>query len=112
MFSKLAIIAAATMAVFVAATPIPTDGDAGQCNTGSIQCCNSVHSAGSSGYQVLSALMGANVGSITGMIGADCSPISAIGAGGNSCSSQPMCCQNNNYNGLVVVGCTPININA
>ncbi|KAF8875137.1 hypothetical protein BD779DRAFT_1678405 [Infundibulicybe gibba] len=40
-----------------------------------------------------------------------CSPISAIGLGGNSCSAQPVCCSNNSFNGIVALGCTPVNLN-
>ncbi|KAH8822407.1 hypothetical protein DL96DRAFT_1714726 [Flagelloscypha sp. PMI_526] len=46
------------------------------------------------------------------VVGLDCSPINVIGNGGNSCSSQPVCCSNNKFNGVIVIGCTPITINA
>ncbi|ESK81797.1 hydrophobin [Moniliophthora roreri MCA 2997] len=44
-------------------------------------------------------------------IGVQCNPISVIGVGGNSCTQQPVCCDNNNFNGVVAIGCTPINVN-
>ena len=34
---------------------------------------------------------------VTGQLGLGCSPLSVVGAGGgNACSAQPVCCQNNN----------------
>ncbi|KAF8204671.1 hydrophobin-251 [Pholiota molesta] len=30
---------------------------------------------------------------------------------GTSCSAQPVCCTNDSFNGVVALGCTPININ-
>ncbi|TFK37436.1 hydrophobin [Crucibulum laeve] len=47
-------------------------------------------------------------GAITGQVGLECNPISVIGAGGTSCKAQTACCTGNNFNGLVVVGCSPI----
>ncbi|KAF5379798.1 hypothetical protein D9615_005666 [Tricholomella constricta] len=38
-------------------------------------------------------------------------PPSPIGLGSDAnCRQTPMCCSSNNYNGLVVIGCTPINV--
>ncbi|KAK7460912.1 hypothetical protein VKT23_008840 [Stygiomarasmius scandens] len=104
-FKLLALTALATLA---AATPLETRQ--GQCNTGSLQCCNSVQDAKSSSLTGILALLGIAVSSITGQVGVTCSPISVIGVGGNSCSAQPVCCENNNFNGVVALGCTPINI--
>ncbi|KAJ3502602.1 hypothetical protein NMY22_g18530 [Coprinellus aureogranulatus] len=44
-------------------------------------------------------------------VGVTCTPISVIGVGGNSCNAQTVCCENNSFNGLVAVGCTPVNVN-
>ncbi|PPQ77811.1 hypothetical protein CVT25_015305 [Psilocybe cyanescens] len=107
MFSKVALFTAASMAVFVAAGTTQNS-----CNTGDIQCCNQMYSAQSAQGNWLATLVGVVVGPLTGQIGANCSPISAIGAGGNSCTEQPVCCTSNHYNGLVNVGCTPVNVNA
>ncbi|KAJ3517683.1 hypothetical protein NLJ89_g359 [Agrocybe chaxingu] len=110
MFSKLALFTAAAMAVFVAAAP--AGGIENSCNTGPVQCCNSVYEKESKEANILAALVGVVVGPITGLVGAQCSPITAIGLGsGASCTSQPVCCSNNKFNGLVALGCSPININ-
>ncbi|KXN91786.1 Hydrophobin-3 [Leucoagaricus sp. SymC.cos] len=46
----------------------------------------------------LAGLLGITLGPITGLVGLNCNPISAIvSIGGDSCSAQPMCCDNNNF---------------
>jgi len=84
-----------------------------QCNVGSQQCCSSVQSASSPSTALLSllTLLGIDVGSLTGQVGVTCSPITVIGASGTSCTAQPVCCTDNSFNGLVALGCTPINLN-
>ncbi|KAG2032424.1 hypothetical protein BDR03DRAFT_970119 [Suillus americanus] len=48
---------------------------------------------------------------VLGEVGLGCTPISVIGTGdGASCLQQPVCCSNESYNGLVNIGCTPINL--
>ncbi|KAF8953919.1 fungal hydrophobin-domain-containing protein [Flammula alnicola] len=89
----------------------PTSGPSNQCNTGSIQCCNSTQTSTAGPLGLLLGLLGIVVGDVTGLIGVTCSPITAIGVAGNSCSAQPVCCTNNSFNGIVALGCTPININ-
>ncbi|KAF8178033.1 hydrophobin-251, partial [Pholiota molesta] len=111
MFSKLAFFTAASMAVFVAAAPWAGDGVSGSCNTGPVQCCNSVQNADAPGISSLLALVGASVNGLTGQVGVTCSPISVIGGGvGSDCTAQPVCCSNNSFNGVVALGCTPINV--
>ncbi|GLB42284.1 putative hydrophobin [Lyophyllum shimeji] len=101
-------------ALCASASVLPrTGGDppAGQCNTGSIQCCNSVQQAGNPVVGILSGLLGVVLPSLTGQVGLNCSPLNVIGIGGNSCNAQPVCCTGNNFSGLLVLGCTPINLN-
>ncbi|GLB42272.1 putative hydrophobin [Lyophyllum shimeji] len=98
------------LALCASATVLPrTDGN--QCNTGTIQCCNSVQQASDPAVGLLAGLLGIVLGPITGQVGLTCNPISVIGVGGNSCSAQPVCCTGNSFSGLIVLGCTPININ-
>ncbi|KAF9533293.1 hydrophobin, partial [Crepidotus variabilis] len=81
------------------------------CNTGPVQCCNDVHQSNSNTANLIHQVFGINI-PVTGNVGTQCSPITAVGVGsGAQCSSQPVCCENNHYEGLIVVGCTPININ-
>ncbi|TFK64400.1 hydrophobin-domain-containing protein [Pluteus cervinus] len=92
-------------------TPTPEAGS-NQCNTGTVQCCNTVQDAHSTSVQQVATGNNIDLGSVTGLVGLTCNPVSAIGVSGNSCSSQPVCCTGNNFSGLIVVGCSPININA
>ncbi|KAF9484043.1 fungal hydrophobin [Pholiota conissans] len=86
-------------------------GISNSCNTGPVQCCNTVTKAGTQAASYLLGLLG--LGGIANdvLVGMQCSPLSAVGLGSNSCTQQPVCCENNHFNGLIVVGCSPININ-
>jgi hypothetical protein len=83
---KLAALTAVAVATLAAATPTRrTDsGPSNQCNTGSIECCQSVQTAGSSSVAALLGLLGIVVQDVTALVGVTCSPISVIGAGGTS----------------------------
>ncbi|KAF5326106.1 hypothetical protein D9611_000582 [Ephemerocybe angulata] len=90
--------------------PTPTI-PASQCNTGPIQCCNSVQAANAPAVSTLLGLLGIVLQDVTALVGVTCSPISVIGVAGNSCSAQPVCCTNNTFNGVVALGCSPVNLN-
>ncbi|KAH8822408.1 fungal hydrophobin [Flagelloscypha sp. PMI_526] len=81
-----------------------------QCNAGPVQCCSSVTHANDDTASFLLDYFKQDVSDDTA-VGMTCSPLSVIGIGGNSCSSQPVCCENNNFNGIIAIGCSPININ-
>jgi len=112
MFAKLSTVVAISMAAFVAAAPSARGID-NSCNTGPVQCCDSVQDSKSlaASEPGLFGLITALVGPITAQVGLTCSPISALAIAGNSCSSQPVCCENNSFNGVVALGCSPINVN-
>ncbi|KAL0570329.1 hypothetical protein V5O48_011625, partial [Marasmius crinis-equi] len=55
-------------------------------------------------------IVGVALGSVTGQVGVTCSPISVLGAGGNKCASQTVCCENNSFNGIVALGCNNISL--
>ena len=75
MFSKLAIVIVASLgALSVSATTY-------SCNTGAVQCCNSVQNSGSYDVTKIASLLGVVVGEITGQIALQCSPATVIGAG-------------------------------
>ncbi|KAI0713741.1 fungal hydrophobin-domain-containing protein [Earliella scabrosa] len=101
MFARVAALSTLAFAAFAVA-------DA-HCNTGPVQCCNSLESANSAAGAAILSKLGVAVQDVTAKIGLGCSPISAIGVGsGNACASQPVCCQNNNVGGLISIGCAPI----
>ncbi|KAF9042076.1 fungal hydrophobin-domain-containing protein [Panaeolus papilionaceus] len=108
MFSRAASFAVLALPIFAAATAIPRDGD---CNTGQINCCNSTMTSSLTTLAQLGGLLGLSLPAIGGLIGLSCSPLSILGAGGNSCSAQPVCCTNNTFGGLISLGCSPINLN-
>ncbi|CAL1711621.1 unnamed protein product [Somion occarium] len=113
MFTRI-LFPALFLTSFVAAAPgkTPPILPPGQCNTGNVQCCNTVESADSESGSALLGLLGivlnvpANV-----LLGINCSPITVIGGGvGSSCSANPVCCENNSVGGLINIGCIPINL--
>ena len=111
MFSKLAIIIAATFAAAAVASPAIKNS----CNTGPIQCCDTLFSPTSAAGIKALGLVNAVVPNLTGMVGAQCSPLTVVGVGkGGSwyvlrlrnfdssahrnvfdSSSTPVCCENN-----------------
>ncbi|KAI5891620.1 fungal hydrophobin [Schizophyllum commune H4-8] len=82
----------------------------GTCTTGSLSCCNQVQSASSSPVTALLGLLGIVLSDLNVLVGISCSPLTVIGVGGSGCSAQTVCCENTQFNGLINIGCTPINI--
>ncbi|EIN04966.1 hydrophobin-domain-containing protein [Punctularia strigosozonata HHB-11173 SS5] len=85
------------------ATAIP----ASQCDTGSLQCCNTVMNASSPSADLLLGLLGIVVNGLDVLLGVQCSPISILGLGTASCSAQTVCCEDNS-NSLISIGCIAI----
>ncbi|KAH6919250.1 hydrophobin-315 [Coprinopsis sp. MPI-PUGE-AT-0042] len=115
MFARLSVVALAlALVASVSAAPTPeTEYEVQTCNGGTVQCCNSVQEANSveHTHKGLLGLLGIDIKTITGQVGLSCSSISALALGGGSkCTQQTVCCSNNNFKGLVALGCTPINI--
>ncbi|KAK7472100.1 sc3 hydrophobin [Stygiomarasmius scandens] len=127
MFSRISTLFLAVILFFAASLAVATNGPtttvtvtapattvtapASQCNTGDLQCCNSVQSANSPAASLLLGLLGIVIQGVDVLVGLTCDPISVIAIGGNSCNAQPVCCENNSFNGLIAIGCTPINLN-
>ncbi|KAG0707992.1 fungal hydrophobin [Suillus ampliporus] len=108
MFARL--FAVASLVVFAVATP--TGSGSSQCNTGSIQCCQS--SSTVQQFNALAPLLGLIpiVADVTALLGFGCSPLTVVGTGSGCVANQePLCCTGNAYNGLVNIGCSPINLN-
>ncbi|KAK0215351.1 hydrophobin [Armillaria nabsnona] len=97
-----------------ATTTIPSGGgDGAACTaTGTAQCCDSTQSPTDLTAPVVTLLgsLGVVVSQLTGNVGLSCTPITVIGVGGTQCSNQVVCCNDNNFNGVVSLGCTPLNI--
>ncbi|KAF8808389.1 fungal hydrophobin [Phlegmacium glaucopus] len=88
--------------------PLPTI-PASACNTGELQCCNSAQLPTAPAVTTILGPLGISASSISGLVGLTCSPISVIG-GSASCSAQPVCCTDNSFNGVVALGCNPVNL--
>ncbi|KAH9846232.1 fungal hydrophobin [Lenzites betulinus] len=84
----------------------PSSGS-GNCNTGPIQCCNSVGKANDDVFSAILGLLGMVLDPDV-LVGVTCSPLSGVGVGGSSCSATPVCCENNSEGGLISIGCIPI----
>ncbi|KAF8504907.1 hypothetical protein F5888DRAFT_1659810 [Russula emetica] len=90
-------------------------GQTGQCSVGNQHCCNQVNEATETsrldslgpGFFGLPAILGVIKGS-NQLWGFDCTP--AFGGNNMACSNQQVCCQDNHFNGLIVVGCNNINL--
>ena len=79
-FATLTALAFAAVAV-----AIPTgSGPSNQCNTGPVQCCNSVQRADSPSAAGLLGLLGIVVKDLTTQVGMTCSPLGVASISGNS----------------------------
>ncbi|KIJ27679.1 hypothetical protein M422DRAFT_190701, partial [Sphaerobolus stellatus SS14] len=81
--------------------------------SGDAQCCNRATSATDPAVAAVLGLLGVVVQGVDVLVGLRCTPITimqveyGVGKGAN-CAQQPVCCKNNNFNGLINIGCTPI----
>ncbi|KAK0194963.1 hydrophobin-251 [Armillaria mellea] len=111
MFSRISTLTVAALVAYTAAQTTTTV-TGGKCNSGSLQCCKSVQSPSSSAVQNALGVLNIPIGTVTANVGLTCDPITVVGLGTTQCDYQPACCDNNNYNGVVALGCTPVNVGA
>ncbi len=140
MFSRTSAVTVLALTALAVATPAPAEKrwgspppttvtvtapgptktvSAGDCNTGPIQCCQSVEQVSPSlpaiafswlfmnacmfqgNSKAATAALGlidVVLSDVTALVGLTCSPISVIGVGsGDSCSASPVCCENNSF---------------
>ncbi|KIM84788.1 hypothetical protein PILCRDRAFT_369141 [Piloderma croceum F 1598] len=91
------------------AVAVPT-GSTGQCSTAKQNCCKQVQEASDPDTNSLLGLLGI-VADVQGLVGLSCSPLSVVGISSGCAETQtPVCCNNNEFNGLINIGCTPINL--
>ncbi|KAG0696059.1 hypothetical protein DFH29DRAFT_1004893 [Suillus ampliporus] len=99
MFARLFAVA------FLVALAVATDG---QCDTGSIQCCQSSITVGEAESLGLIPTGSNDVD----LVGIKCSPVTVIGTStGCEANQEPLCCSDCRLNG-VCTDCTPINVSA
>ncbi|KDR71747.1 hypothetical protein GALMADRAFT_126674 [Galerina marginata CBS 339.88] len=110
MFSKVALFFFAALS----ATSVLAGGIEDSCNTGTIQCCNSLNAPTSAAAtDALAGLIGVVIQGLTGQVGLGCNPITVIGTGtGANCQAAPACCDHVVSNSLIGIDCSPIIINA
>ncbi|THH14201.1 hypothetical protein EW146_g6112 [Bondarzewia mesenterica] len=84
---------------------------ASQCNTAPVQCCNSTTTAGAPAAAEILSLIGVVVQDLDIVVGLTCNPITIVGVGsGGSCSASPVCCDDNNFGGLISINCSPVDL--
>ncbi|TFK48977.1 fungal hydrophobin [Heliocybe sulcata] len=95
---------------FAAPATVHNGATTSHCNTGSVQCCQQMQSAGTSQHAALAGLLGVAAGLLNGDIGVDCSPIGVLALGqGVRCDAHPVCCEDNS-NGFISAGCVPATV--
>ncbi|KIJ53977.1 hypothetical protein M422DRAFT_153650, partial [Sphaerobolus stellatus SS14] len=70
----------------------------GECPSGSLQCCDSLFEIDlNPQFQQILSLFPVTVSPPNALAGMSCTPITSSA----QCNTQPVCCQYNNWNGLV-----------
>jgi len=103
---KLSTTIVAPSVIILAAQATP----ASQCNI-CVQCCNSIQPSNSTLVSVLAGVLGIAPVGANVPVGVNCTLIIVVGVGyGVSCDANPVCCQNNDYGGLIHLDCNPVNL--
>ncbi|KAI0628291.1 fungal hydrophobin-domain-containing protein [Trametes polyzona] len=121
MFAKFATTFTALAILAVATTAVPNDVAPGdqQCQTGQLQCCQSVQTASSEPISTILGLLGVILDDLNIGVGLTCTPISVVGVGGSNSwrwlthgdsSGHTVCCDNANTGGLINIGCLPASL--
>ncbi|KAI6015229.1 fungal hydrophobin-domain-containing protein [Pisolithus orientalis] len=109
MFLRVSAFLAVVIAA-AAAAPNILVRQGGSCNTGSLSCCDSLQPVDNPSVISLLGSLGI-LQDLTGSIGLDCIPITAIGVGtGANCQQQPVCCNGSTAGGVVGLGCIPVSL--
>ncbi|RDW56674.1 hypothetical protein BP6252_14060 [Coleophoma cylindrospora] len=97
---------------FVTAAPSPQLSltSRSQCSSGIAVCCSSIVAATDQAVGAITAILGVLLPSTDINVGLSCSPITVVGTGSSDCAGQPACCGNDNFNGLMSIGCIPIQL--
>lgn len=96
---------------YTSSAPIAASSVGSSCSTGPVHCCNSVEPASSENASKIVSLLGIVLQDVDVPVGLDCTPINILGVGsGGTCNAQTVCCENAQFNGLINIGCSPINL--
>ncbi|KAN0079858.1 hypothetical protein V8E55_009424 [Tylopilus felleus] len=108
MFKFARIFALLPLALLVSASHLEARD---QCSTGNVNCCNSVQMyKNAQSYLTKHNIILPVDLDVGALLGIECSGITGIGVSGTSCTAQIACCNGDTFNGLVTVGCSPINV--
>ncbi|PBK61815.1 fungal hydrophobin [Armillaria solidipes] len=114
MFARISTFILLALPILATATTVLPRTDGGACGaSGTVQCCQSTQSPSNLSPNVTSLLgfLGVAISDLVGNVGLTCSTIAVVGLISiTQCDNQVVCCSNNNFNGLVALGCNPINI--
>ncbi|KIM84790.1 hypothetical protein PILCRDRAFT_369233 [Piloderma croceum F 1598] len=103
-------LAKTVIAVSFAALAVAVPSGSHQCETSKQNCCKTVSEASDPDTNKLLGLLGV-IADVQALVGINCTPITVIGTGSGCAESQsPVCCNKNEFNGLVNLGCSPLNI--
>ncbi|KAG7446028.1 uncharacterized protein BT62DRAFT_932367 [Guyanagaster necrorhizus] len=82
------------------------------CTTGTLECCQYVESPLDQPAQTDLQTLGISVTSTAADIGINCTPVATLGGAGSFvCADVLACCTGESYyNGLIVLGCTPVSL--
>ncbi|KAL2835285.1 hypothetical protein BDW59DRAFT_6021 [Aspergillus cavernicola] len=79
---------------------------------GPVQCCGRHGSAEDPTILSMAQVLGVDIRGTPGtMIALNCNPITVTGQALSSCGETPVCCRENLLNGLINVGCVPVELN-
>ncbi|KAG6902394.1 hypothetical protein C0995_000599 [Termitomyces sp. Mi166 len=98
------------------------------CPPGKSKCCEALERSDHSLVGNILALLGVTLEAVEGLVyaftirffkelflipssGIQCVPIDINGIGQNECHYEPVCCSGQDIEGLIAMGCSPININ-
>ncbi|KAF8872813.1 fungal hydrophobin [Infundibulicybe gibba] len=102
----------ATRFIAVAAFLLPfVSAESYSCNTGTMQCCTEASNASNTANSIIISVAHIDANGVKALVSSSCSPITVVGTGSGYSTSMPVCCTENNINGLVSFGCSPVNIN-
>ncbi|RDX57006.1 fungal hydrophobin [Lentinus brumalis] len=77
------------------------------CSTGAVQCCNRITTARDGTAGLILSLLGIVVKDLNLPLGITCIPLSDNDVGSGTCSTTPVCCADNSFNGIIALGCVP-----
>ncbi|KAG1744260.1 fungal hydrophobin [Suillus lakei] len=82
-----------------------------QCDTGVIECCNKDNTYAQKEPNLYELGLVDVAAVVDAFVALSCSGINVVGTSDGCAGNQePLCCENEKYNGVISIGCTPINV--